>query len=446
MLISRKVSGPARALVAALLLAPMLALASSPASAEPTESTGELLVILDVSGSMARKDADGTTLMRGARQAVAALLDGVPETSPVGLRLYGADYAGDNERQGCRDTGLAVPIGPVDETGGAIEAAVESASPTGFTPIGYSLREAAGDFSPQGPRSIVLISDGEDTCGAPEPCQAARDLSKQGIDVRIDTVGLLLAGNKAARRQLACVARVTGGEFVTADDAKELTRQLEASADRATRRFETSGTRVEGGTAITQAAPVTVGETYADDVTGGEARWYSFEGVEGQVVRARITEDGRTEYGCCLAAQLRDPSDGQIDFDNGFNRDGVATTFQLESFDDGLRTSGTHYLVVEVDAGATTTPISYDFVIEVVGDASAAPTPTADPSAGPDDADETTSPGDSTGEVDQAAADDGSGVPAWAVALIAVLTVVVLGLGAAIIVLLRRTSGAPHRS
>ncbi|MET8727169.1 hypothetical protein ABZV81_08275 [Streptomyces parvus] len=38
-----------------------------------------------------------------------------------------------------------------------------------------------------GTRTILLISDGEDNCGTPEPCRVAEELARVGAGVRIDT-------------------------------------------------------------------------------------------------------------------------------------------------------------------------------------------------------------------------------------------------------------------
>ena len=62
--------------------------------------------------------------------------------------------------------GLMVDFGPVGKVRASILQVVESLSPKGMTPIGYSLREAAKDF-PQGKDGrnvIVLVTDGEESC------------------------------------------------------------------------------------------------------------------------------------------------------------------------------------------------------------------------------------------------------------------------------------------
>jgi Ca-activated chloride channel family protein len=106
--------------------------------------------------------------------------------------------------------------------------------PTGFTPIGHALALAARDLPADGPRTIVLVSDGEDTCTPPDPCEVARNLRAQGVAVKVETVGLLLEGPKA-RGQLQCIARATGGSYRDVSSVADLASSLVDISSRAAR-------------------------------------------------------------------------------------------------------------------------------------------------------------------------------------------------------------------
>lgn len=419
----------------------------APAAVVPTahaaEGSGSILVIMDVSGSMRRADASGTTLIAGARQAVRQLVSEAPGETPIGLRLYGHTYPGDDKQRGCRDTELVVPIGPVSQTGDRIGAAIDAAKPTGFTPIGYSLQQAADDFPPEGKRTIVLVSDGEDTCNTPPPCKAARRLGAQGIDVRVDTVGLFLQGNATAQKQLKCVAKETGGKYYAAEDAGALTQQLTAVSQRAIQRFEASGGAVDGGPAAPQAAPVEPGVAYVDDVRAGEARWYSFQAGTGQVATATLTEDGSTEYGCCLNFRLRGPDYEQLDFENHFNGDGTAVTLRTQTDENGLEETGTYYVEVVLDKEAAPRPVSYQLQVDVSGTAVETATPTPTPTPTPTVTDSPTPTAtDTATDADTAAAavstgsGDGGDTLLWV--LIGVLSLLILVVIAAMAYMYRR--------
>ncbi|MFZ5849476.1 MAG: VWA domain-containing protein [Actinomycetota bacterium] len=427
-----------------LLCVVALAMLGSPQAATAEEDPGgSILVIMDVSGSMARKDAGGTTLIQGARQAVRQLVSEAPPETPVGLRLYGHTYPGEDKRRGCQDTELVVPVEAVAQSGTAITAAIGGVKPTGFTPIGGALKQAVKDFPPEGERTIVLVSDGEDTCGAPEPCQAARQLAGQGIAVQVDTVGLFLQGNAKAQKQLQCVAKATGGRYYTADNAAQLTERLTTVSQRAIQRFEASGGPIQGGPAATRATAMEAGAAYVDNVKPGEARWYSFPAGQGQEVAVTLTEDGSTDYGCCLELALHGPDFDRIDSESTFNGGATAKTMRVASPDRGLDDSGDYYLEVTLDADAANRPVTYEFVAEVSGAAleespSAEPTPS--PTVEPSPTEEPTPAAEEPAEdeLESAAADTDEGGGLWTV-LIAVLVALVLAAGAAVGLLARST-------
>lgn len=427
-----------------LLCVVALAMLGSPQAATAEEDPGgSILVIMDVSGSMARKDAGGTTLIQGARQAVRQLVSEAPPETPVGLRLYGHTYPGEDKRRGCQDTELVVPVEAVAQSGTAITAAIDGVKPTGFTPIGGALKQAVKDFPPEGERTIVLVSDGEDTCGAPEPCQAARQLAGQGIAVQVDTVGLFLQGNAKAQKQLQCVAKATGGRYYTADNAAQLTERLTTVSQRAIQRFEASGGPIQGGPAATRATAMEAGAAYVDNVKPGEARWYSFPAGQGQEVAVTLTEDGSTDYGCCLELALHGPDFDRIDSESTFNGGATAKTMRVASPDRGLDDSGDYYLEVTLDADAANRPVTYEFVAEVSGAAleeSPSVEPTPSPTVEPSPTEEPTPAAEEPAEdeLESAAADTDEDGGLWTV-LIAVLVALVLAAGAAVGLLARST-------
>lgn len=135
-------------------------------------------MVLDSSGSMGDDDGTGRTRMESARTAVGTVVDGLPDRYPTGLRVYGADRP-----QGCTDTRLVQPVQGLDRE--AVKRAVAAVEPKGDTPIGLSLQKAAEDLPRPadgaiGTRTVLLISDGEDNCGMPQPCEVAEQLGKEG--------------------------------------------------------------------------------------------------------------------------------------------------------------------------------------------------------------------------------------------------------------------------
>ncbi|MDT9690850.1 VWA domain-containing protein [Streptomyces sp. P9(2023)] len=249
----------------------MLAPAQGAAAADGAgPGGGSLVMVLDSSGSMGDDDGSGRTRMESARTAVGTVVDGLPDGHPTGLRVYGADRP-----RGCTDTRLVRPVAPLDRAG--IKSAVAALKPTGDTPIGLSLQKAAQDLPRAaggtiGTRTILLISDGEDNCGDPAPCEVAARLAKGGIGLRIDTVGFQVKG--AARGQLECIAEAGNGRYYDAPDADALARQLQRAAQLSADGYRLRGERI-AGTPTSDRAPALVPGQYLDSIGPGERRYYA---------------------------------------------------------------------------------------------------------------------------------------------------------------------------
>lgn len=135
------------------------------------------------------------------------------ENVKLALRVYGL------KEKDCKDSKLVLPFG---ETGmNAVDRSLDEVNPKGYgkTPLTYSLQEAAKDLAKMPhPRRLVVITDGLDTCGG-DPCKIARELAKK-LDVKIFVVGYALGPEE--QRQLQCLADLTGGTNVNADDTQSL--------------------------------------------------------------------------------------------------------------------------------------------------------------------------------------------------------------------------------
>ena len=175
-----------------------------------------VLLILDASGSMNAKLPNGETRMAVAQRAIKGVAGFIPAQAQLSLRLYGAQSAA--SRKNCEDTHVGVPFGPAGASSAAIAATVDGAKAQGYTPIAYSLGQAANDFPADAKgRVIVLVSDGKETCRG-DPVVAAKALAAKGITVH--TVGFIV--DTAARGQLQAIARVTGGTYFDAPVGPEL--------------------------------------------------------------------------------------------------------------------------------------------------------------------------------------------------------------------------------
>lgn len=264
--------------LAALAGLPLLAVTFAFGNASPAAAEGDLspvMVVLDSSGSMIARDVGGSgTRMDAAKRAVGSMIDGLPAEAPVGLAIYGAGTgsSGSAKAAGCRDVRVVQPVKAVDKA--AIKRAVNATKPSGYTPIGQSLRIAAAQLPAEGQRSIVLVSDGEDTCAPPQPCDVAKELSKQGVDLHVHAIGFRV--DAKARAQLACIAQSTGGTYHDAADADSLLGVLGRVTDRALRHYEPTGQPI-AGTADPATAPTMTPGQYLDTLDPVEERFYASE-------------------------------------------------------------------------------------------------------------------------------------------------------------------------
>ena len=357
-----------------LLAALVALLLAAPAAAQPQEERSVLL-ILDASRSMNEPAGGGGTRLDAAKAATRELLEAVPEDARVGLRVYGAQVSGTTRARGCRDTELAIPVGAVRLE--QVERVVDGLEGRGRTPIGRSLLAAPGDFTAGGRRTVVLVSDGGDDCAPPDPCKAAATVSRQGIDMTIQVVGLQVSGR--VREQLECIARAGGGSYVDAGDPERLEAELAAAFARAFRRYEPTGEPIRGGPAPAAATPAAPGR-YLDSLAPGRARWYAVDLKAGQRLLAAATlispPPPEPRLSAIVRVALRDPA-GETLFEETTNyrttggRTPIGTV--AAALEAPAPADGTYAFGVSVDGEAVgfATPLPVEVVLSAGGAAGA---------------------------------------------------------------------------
>lgn len=288
-------TGLIRFSTAAVLAAALTSSMTTTAQAAPMREytpTPPTMIILDASGSMLESDVPGTRI-EAAKDAVRTLVEDLPDSAQVGLQVYGTSTgsAPSDLAKGCQDVKTLVPVGDLDRT--AILDAVDSIKASGYTPIGTALRAAADELPAEGPRTIVLVSDGIDTCAPPAPCDVAKELADEGIDLTIHTVGFKV--DEAARADLECIADVTEGTYADASDASQLREVLRSRIAAAPMGYDGSGTPVDGSLAATVAgAPVLTPGQWIDTIESPEgwnksSKYYAIEVPEGWTLHVSAT-------------------------------------------------------------------------------------------------------------------------------------------------------------
>lgn len=177
--------------------------------------------LFDVSGSMAKK-LNGEAQIDIARKALVNALSEIPSEELVAVRVFAHRVEQTDKAASCKDTELLVPFGKADI--GAIALAMGGLAPKGYTPIAYSLEKTAEDMIAAGKtresnRVIILLSDGEETCGG-DPVAVLKRLRAQGFEVVVHTIGFNV--DEVARKQLQDIAAFSGGRYFDATDSVKL--------------------------------------------------------------------------------------------------------------------------------------------------------------------------------------------------------------------------------
>ncbi|WP_295455349.1 VWA domain-containing protein [uncultured Thiodictyon sp.] len=177
-----------------------------------TDPGGNLVFILDASGSMSAK-VQGQPKIQIAKTVLTDLIADLPAGTQVGLVAYGH-----RQKDDCQDVEELATLGPLDKK--TLTAKLQALAPKGKTPITDSVRMVAeGLKTREDATTIVLVSDGEETCNG-DPCALVKELKASGIKFVMHVVGFDVAEKEKA--QLACIAAAGGGTYFTAKNAGEL--------------------------------------------------------------------------------------------------------------------------------------------------------------------------------------------------------------------------------
>jgi hypothetical protein len=123
------------------------------------------------------------------------------------------------------------------------------------TPIADSLRATVADLEGQpGPRLIILVTDGEETCDG-DPAAVIRELVAGGPEVRVNIVGFAI-DELMLQETFEEWARLGNGKYFNAADGAELAASLRESIEVPFSVLDASGAVVATGTV--NGSPVAV--------------------------------------------------------------------------------------------------------------------------------------------------------------------------------------------
>jgi hypothetical protein len=243
-------------------------------------------IILDTSGSMLSQMEDGRTRIDVARDVLNDLVTTqLPEGAPVALRVFG------NEPDSC-ETNLLVPLQPLDPAAMGDLVRGMTAIDGVKTPLGASLARVAKDLKDApGPKIVVLVTDGEETCDG-DPEGAIRKLVKSGVDVHVNIVGFALENDDALKKQLKRWAKLGKGTYFDASGAGDLGDAIVKAVQAPYRVLDADGEVVATGTVDGAAVSVPVGD-YTVEILTDPVQAYPVTVEPGKKARLRLEdEDG----------------------------------------------------------------------------------------------------------------------------------------------------------
>ena len=215
---------PSHALAPALSLAALLTgSAAALAEDEPrVPCTEDAMIVFDASGSMAGNTVQGLfsaiTRIDEVRKALAEVLPNAAKHRKIGLITFGpGPYAQCN---------VTLDLLPMANAAEPIMSVVNAINPAGKTPLVAGVMQAAEVLDYQTEQgTIVLLTDGEETCGG-LPCELGKLLRAKSRRLTVHVIGYQLRGFRWTGAQsfldVKCLAEETGGLYINADNRQDL--------------------------------------------------------------------------------------------------------------------------------------------------------------------------------------------------------------------------------
>ena len=188
------------------------------------------MLVFDASGSMAgngwgygSENPRAISRMDKVRHALAKILPRVTRLRRVGLITYGPGPS--------LQCNVQLDLRPTRKAAGPILDVVRGLTPAGQTPLTDAVAQAAEilDYRVK-PGLIVVLTDGEETCGG-KPCDLGKRLRREAAQLTVHVIGLRVKGltwtGEQSVVETQCLAEENGGLYVAVDTEQELIDALE---------------------------------------------------------------------------------------------------------------------------------------------------------------------------------------------------------------------------
>lgn len=213
-----------------LAVAALLSTAPATAYAEEGGQVGcneDAMLVFDASGSMAGNERLGigsvVTRIDKVRKALKIALPRIEPHRRLGLITYGPGPYN-------RCDNIELSLVPSPRAGDRIMAIVDELIPAGRTPLTQAVERAAEQLKfRERPALVVLLTDGEETCGG-NPCAVAKALKAAAKNLTIHVIGYRMRDFSWTGGQgifeTRCLPEQTGGVYVAVETVDELVAAL----------------------------------------------------------------------------------------------------------------------------------------------------------------------------------------------------------------------------
>ena len=205
--------------------------ASNAEETKPSPCTEDAMIVFDASGSMSGNQVLGIPNSRARIDEVRAALAQVLPTAAAHRRIGLITY-GPGPYNQCN---VKLDLKPTPDAAKVIMRAVDRLVPSGKTPLTAAVEQAAEVLNYRNkPGVIVLVTDGEETCGR-SPCGLAKQLRLTADQLTVHVIafrydGFSWTGGNAVL-DLMCLANENKGVYAKANSEEELVEALSKTLD-----------------------------------------------------------------------------------------------------------------------------------------------------------------------------------------------------------------------
>ncbi|MCA1056994.1 VWA domain-containing protein [Rossellomorea aquimaris] len=214
------------------------------------EKKKNVVILIDSSGSMAA-EVSGGQKMELAKEAVGKFAAGFPDDATISLRVYGHKGTGSDEDKNlsCSSDELIYEPDTYDQS--SFDKALTQFKPSGWTPLGSSLKSAYEDLKQKAgddtENIVYVVSDGVETCDG-NPVEEAGKLADSDLKATVNIIGFDVYDE--GQQQLKSAAEAGNGKYATVNSKDELENSLQELLDNAVEKIERNFDKASSGIEI----------------------------------------------------------------------------------------------------------------------------------------------------------------------------------------------------